>query len=336
MSVQGVIARYRSTRCPSIAELIASEIDLYMNDVDFLTLPSDLLFKVFDKLDFITSDKLIALYGNIKKFQDVCLQDMLSHLNISYSEKRRVERAFCYGPDAFSSLNSKYSTAACGCNHAHAARRCASPVPKCMAKECGCACGQSYHVHCPQKLSVEWDGSRLFVPDIFECCRRRDVEGVIKVLDNDPSLINARSTAWNGVTPIHYAIDFGDIGLVNLLLERGADVNMKSESGLTPLHLCASRNQLDIAKVLLEKGAKVNDTNCTGETPLHLAAAQGHKDMVALLLGHGAFIDPANRYGLSPVFIANFCSRISTANYLYDQGSKGGQEWKRWQSIIEN
>ena len=336
MSVQGVVTRYRSTQCPSIAGLIASEIDLYINDKEFLTLPPKLLFEVFEKCEYMPSDKIVTMFNNIKKYQNLCPQEMLNHFNITFSERRRVERAFCSISDKYSAPGRECPNKVPGDLPAYVPQRCTRYVSSYQPKVAEPVCEPRCPKHCPKKFGVEWDGSKLFIPDIFECCRRKDVEGVMRLLDNDPSLVNARSNAWNGVTPIHYAIDFGDLEMVNVLLARGADVNAKSESGLTPLHLCASRNQLDIARATLLKGARVNDTNCTGETPLHLAATQGHTEMAALLLGHGAFIDPADKYGLSPVFLANFCSRISTANYLYDNGSKAGQEWKRWQSITNN
>jgi ankyrin repeat protein len=46
------------------------------------------------------------------------------------------------------------------------------------------------------------------------------------------------------------------LDLVGMLLEHGADVNVKTKSGLTPLSLAVSRHEPEVAELLRRHGAK--------------------------------------------------------------------------------
>jgi C-terminal processing protease CtpA/Prc len=54
------------------------------------------------------------------------------------------------------------------------------------------------------------------------------------------------------------ALRSGDMGVVQMCLSFGADVNAKDKYGFTPLHVARMRGQEDIAKLLLAKGADPN------------------------------------------------------------------------------
>jgi ankyrin repeat protein len=63
----------------------------------------------------------------------------------------------------------------------------------------------------------------------------------------------------------------GDVKTVKLLLEKGADVNTKSDDGGTALMSAAKRGYMEIIKLLFEKGADVNAKRKDGTTALMLA-----------------------------------------------------------------
>ena len=88
--------------------------------------------------------------------------------------------------------------------------------------------------------------------------------------------VNAKSEA--GLTVLHVAAYWGDLGLVKELIGKGADVNAKFESGWTLLYSAASSGNLDLVKYLVEKGADVNAKNKSGWTPADMAREQEIKD----------------------------------------------------------
>ncbi|MFC1762656.1 ankyrin repeat domain-containing protein [Planctomycetota bacterium] len=72
-----------------------------------------------------------------------------------------------------------------------------------------------------------------------------------------------RMSLWHliegeGATALHIASFAGKKDMVELLIAKGADVNLKSGFGNAPLHLAVSASHLDVVKVLVEAGADVN------------------------------------------------------------------------------
>lgn len=81
-----------------------------------------------------------------------------------------------------------------------------------------------------------------------------------------------RSTSKQESTIINWSYqNLGRKNIVKILIENGADVNLKDKRGSTPLYWAAFRNNFEIAKMLLEKGADVNIKNNDGATPRDFA-----------------------------------------------------------------
>ena len=57
-----------------------------------------------------------------------------------------------------------------------------------------------------------------------------------------------------------------------------------SPAGMSPLHLAAWAGQVEVARLMVEKGAEVNMRSSTGETPLHLACQHGNIEVVKNLM----------------------------------------------------
>ena len=90
---------------------------------------------------------------------------------------------------------------------------------------------------------------------------------------------------------LHWAAMNGHTEVVNILADRGANLEAKSEFLGAPLHAAASRNNLDVITALLGHGAKVDALDKEKRTPLHIAAKNGYADAVELLIGAGADVN---------------------------------------------
>jgi ankyrin repeat protein len=107
-------------------------------------------------------------------------------------------------------------------------------------------------------------------------------------------------------SPIHEAAVAGDVELVEMLIENGADVDDRDVHGYTPLLLAIQAGHTDIAKVLIAGGADVNARAVSdgGEdvTPLYLSIILGRRFTETLLLENGAtaLVPPANSSPQSP------------------------------------
>ena len=89
--------------------------------------------------------------------------------------------------------------------------------------------------------------------------------------------------------PIHDAVMNGNIDEVQWQLDAGVDVNEESSKGLTPLHYAASAGHNDIVELLIERGANVNATDSgKGATPLDYAHWGDHEEVIETLNAHNA------------------------------------------------
>ncbi|ESN98931.1 hypothetical protein HELRODRAFT_135312, partial [Helobdella robusta] len=74
-----------------------------------------------------------------------------------------------------------------------------------------------------------------------------------------------------GRYPLHCACIEGQAGFAIELLDKGVNVNSANENGYTALHYSAMWSQLDCLKVLLNKGADVNLKTLNEETAYDVA-----------------------------------------------------------------
>lgn len=135
------------------------------------------------------------------------------------------------------------------------------------------------------------------------------------------------SVGSEGATPFLFAADRGDVPLMRLLLQLGADPLLPNFKGTTPLLAAAGAGTnepqeeageeseaVEAVKMLLDLGADVNTVDGNGDTAMHGAAYNISPLVVKLLAERGA--DPQvwknpNKAGGTPLFIAEgYISRL--------------------------
>jgi hypothetical protein len=88
-------------------------------------------------------------------------------------------------------------------------------------------------------------------------------------------------------TPLHYAAENGNTNATRQLFNAQpvpATSNVKDEQKQTPQHLAAKNGHEDIINLLLNKSADMAAVDRLKRTPLHLAAQGGHDQCVKLLI----------------------------------------------------
>ncbi|KAG9072581.1 26S proteasome non-ATPase regulatory subunit 10 [Linnemannia hyalina] len=113
----------------------------------------------------------------------------------------------------------------------------------------------------------------------------------------------------------------GNVDITTLLLNKGANVNAKTETGTTPLHYASSKNHLDVARILLDKGAdpKLDDDN--KQTPLHRAAVRGYTPLTKLLIEKRSRINTPDTVRNTPLHLACQDEHGETALALLEAGA---------------
>ncbi|HZG85489.1 ankyrin repeat domain-containing protein [Paenibacillus sp.] len=139
-----------------------------------------------------------------------------------------------------------------------------------------------------KRNAVEWLLDRGVSVTIHEAAALGDDETLNYMLNLEPRLLTQIS--FDGWTPLHLAAFFGGFEAAKLLIERGADVNVRSTNAMAnmPIHAAAAGSRTGIVQLLLERGADPNAQQSGGWTPLHQAADRCDVEMVKLLLRFGA------------------------------------------------
>jgi uncharacterized protein len=120
---------------------------------------------------------------------------------------------------------------------------------------------------------------------------------------------NTNITTKFGSTLLYLAVTSDNIELINLLIEKGNDVNKKNNSKRSPVSatcLQSSSNASQILQILFNKGANLNCVDIYGDTPLHdaLFAETIRLDVVQFLVDNGANVDALTLKNQTPLYLA--------------------------------
>ncbi len=143
-----------------------------------------------------------------------------------------------------------------------------------------------------------------------------------------------------GNTPLHLAAREGDEESVDLLLQRGADVNIQNQQGYaapfifpgpeydpdldggyTPLHLASLMGHENTVERLLQvQGIQINIADKDGETPIFHASKKGYTNIVKRFLAEQTIdVNVRNNKGQTPLHYAAWEGRDEVAKQLLER-----------------
>ena len=120
----------------------------------------------------------------------------------------------------------------------------------------------------------------------------------------------------------------GNIPMMALFVERGANPRRANKNGEQPLQLAAWNGHMEAVKWLLEHGAVLNrEGNYWGA--LHYAVFNGHTDLAKYLIGRGAEINARSPNGSTPLMMAAREGREDLTKVLLESGGdpKSKNDW---------
>jgi ankyrin repeat protein len=126
----------------------------------------------------------------------------------------------------------------------------------------------------------------------------------------------------DGWTALQRAARNGHKGVVRQLLEKGADVDTKHSDEWTALHKAAENGHKKVVRLLIENGADPAAKYSSGWTSIHKAAWNGHKRVVQLLLQEGVGINSKQSDGWTALHMAAEHGKESVVQILIDEGSE--------------
>ena len=114
---------------------------------------------------------------------------------------------------------------------------------------------------------------------------------------------NPRRANENGEQPLQLAAWNGHLDAVKWLLDHGAVLNREGNNW-SALHYAVFNGHNDLAQYLLERGADVNARSPNRSTPLMLAARENREELTKVLLEAGADTKAMNDWGDTPLTMA--------------------------------
>ncbi|CAB1460973.1 unnamed protein product [Pleuronectes platessa] len=182
---------------------------------------------------------------------------------------------------------------------------------------------------------------------LHQCCIDDFVEIVQCLLDAGGCVNACDSELW---TPLHAAATCGHTGLVQLLIQAGADLLAVNADGNMPYDLCEDEATLELLetvmaeqgitqdridecrgakeaamladiRVLLQSKADLNAQDNNGAGLLHIASANGYASVAELLLDNRAEVELKDADGWTPLHAASCWGQIQMVELLVAHGA---------------
>ncbi len=163
----------------------------------------------------------------------------------------------------------------------------------------------------------EVDGDRVFAAIVAKD------PNTLKLALNGILSMDIRDAA--GATVLLRAAEEGSPKMVRIILNRGADPNIRSGLDKRTALLGAARaGSVECMRELLHQGAGITATDYAGATTLMLASRSGNIDAVRLA-ARSASVNQVDRYGRSPLVYAIEARSVATVKFLLGLGARTDQ-----------
>ena len=190
---------------------------------------------------------------------------------------------------------------------------------------------------------------------LYCAIKNEDIQTAWQLLsDGEDVNVGISTLQYNGsVTryPLGIAAEMGNITLLKLLLDNGANANVQerhstailgSRGGQTPLHFAVHNLDLEIIRILLEHGARTDLRNRNGNTPFHelvrsLSDCKRHLPVLQILCQSSKNpnqLNVLNNVGFTALYLAtvHHCTS-SVFHMLLQAGADPNRPLGKWGSL---
>ncbi|XWS17305.1 hypothetical protein CRYUN_Cryun33cG0056000 [Craigia yunnanensis] len=125
---------------------------------------------------------------------------------------------------------------------------------------------------------------------LFEASRNGNTATLLKLLEEDPLILEDNSKHASVETPLHIASLHGHTDFVRYILsQKPGFAKVVNSKGYSPLHLACANGHVEIVKELLKIDGETDHELCRqkdkkGRTPMHLAVIKGRDRAIAALI----------------------------------------------------
>lgn len=156
--------------------------------------------------------------------------------------------------------------------------------------------------------------------EILQAARDGEAERVGAMVEENPALMEARD--GDGMTPLLFSAREGHTSVVELLLDRGADISERDVEERTALHHASFRGRAAVVRLLLDRGADPGAREFRGRTPLFLATNWGEDlETVHHLIAGGSDVNDVTPRGEEVLFSTLYYGDPSIIDALLDAGA---------------
>lgn len=161
-----------------------------------------------------------------------------------------------------------------------------------------------------------------FAQDYFRtletAIRDGDIAQIKTLLKN--SRININAADADGTTPLMHAVVNASTDCVRFLLDQGADPNISNKAGATALMWAVpDPRKVDL---LIARGAKVNVVSSDGRSPVRIAISLPNSlPVVKKLIANGADVNMADKSGTTPLMAAGSSGNLALVQLLLANGA---------------
>jgi ankyrin repeat protein len=140
-----------------------------------------------------------------------------------------------------------------------------------------------------------------------------------------------------GLSPLHAAAQNQHVDIVTYLVLNGADVNVRDDHARTALSLvAASHGDMEIVRLLVDGGADVDPVDGRGFTPLIYSAERGHTELARYLLSKGALANRHTRDGRTALHFAAENGNAEIVSALLAKGAQPSQTFDKVQPVLQS